>query len=262
MAAMPEHPLSIDRRRFLHQSVWGIGLGMSWPAVESLAAPADRLRSPPGDADERTIVFQGDSITDAGRSRDDQQPNQAYSLGHGYAALAAAQVLGAHPEAKWRCYNRGVSGDKIPQLTARWGADCLNLQPDVLSILVGVNDFWHTLTHGYRSTPASYEEGYRALLHRTREVLPDVTLIIGEPFAVPGGSAIGSEWDAFGAYRAAARRVADDYGAVWIPYQSLFEDALNAAPVDYWAPDGVHPSLAGSERMAQAWVDAFHRATE
>jgi lysophospholipase L1-like esterase len=171
--------------------------------------------------------------------------------------LATAHVLGEYPEAGWRCYNRGISGDKIPQLAARWDADCLDLEPDVLSILVGVNDFWHTLTHGYQGTAASYEEGYRALLDHTRDALPDAQLIIGEPFAVPGGSAIGEEWDAFEAYQAAARRVADDYNAVWIPYQSLFDEALRAAPVDYWAPDGVHPSPAGNERMAQAWVEAF-----
>jgi lysophospholipase L1-like esterase len=257
---MPKYPSSIDRRRFLHQSMWGLGLGMSWPAAESLAAPANRLQVARAHANERVILFQGDSITDAGRSRDDRQPNQTYGLGHGYVALAAAHVLGAQPEAGWHCYNRGISGDKVPQLAARWHADCLNLRPDVLSILVGVNDFWHTLTQGYNGTAASYEAGYRALLNRTREALPDVTLIIGEPFAVPGGSAIDSEWEAFDAYRAAAHRVAEDYDATWIPYQSLFDEALEAAPVDYWTPDGVHPSLAGNERMAQAWVDAFHAA--
>ena len=241
--------------------MWGLGLGMSWPAAEALAASSDARPPLHEGANDGIIVFQGDSITDAGRSRDDQQPNQAHSLGRGYAALAAAHVLGEYPEARWRCYNRGISGDKIPQLDARWDADCLDLEPDVLSILVGVNDFWHTLTHGYEGTAASYEEGYRALLDRTRDALPDVSLIIGEPFAVSGGSAIGEAWGAFGAYRAAARRVADDYDAVWIPYQSLFDEALESAPVDYWAPDGVHPSPAGNERMAQAWIEAFRTAT-
>ena len=240
--------------------MWGLSLGLSYPAMPSLAHSAGLRAAPRDEADGNVIVFQGDSITDAGRSRDDQAPNQAYSLGHGYAALAAAHVLGDQPAAQWQCYNRGISGDKIPQLAARWEADCLDLKPDTLSILVGVNDFWHTLTHGYEGTPASYEKGYRALLDRTLDVLPDVTLIIGEPFAVPGGSAIGDEWDAFAAYQVAARRVSDDYEAVWIPYQSLFDDALNAAPVDYWAPDGVHPSPAGNERMAQAWTDAFRTA--
>jgi len=260
---MPQYQSSIGRRQFLHQSIWGLGLGlgMSWPAVESLAAPADRRQSPRRGVEGRVIVFQGDSITDAGRSRDDQAPNQAHSLGHGYAALAAAHVLGEQPTAQWQCYNRGISGDKIPQLAARWEVDCLDLEPDVLSILVGVNDFWHTLTHGYEGTASSFETGYRALLDHTRDVLPDVTLVIGEPFAVPGGSAISAAWDAFEDYQAAARRVADDYDATWIPYQSLFDEALEAAPVGYWAPDGVHPSPAGNERMAQAWIEAFHAAT-
>lgn len=250
---------AMNRRRFLHRSMWGLG-SMGWLAPDAWAFPSSGRRASRPAANDRVIVFQGDSITDAGRSRDDQRPNQAHSLGHGYAALAAAHVLGAQPEAGWHCYNRGISGDKVPQLAARWEADCLELQPDILSILVGVNDFWHTLTHGYEGTAASYEEGFRALLDRTRDALPNVTLIIGEPFAVPGGSAIGVEWEAFEDYQAAARRVADDYDAVWIPYQSLFSEALDRARVDYWAPDGVHPSPAGNERMAQAWIDAFRTA--
>lgn len=245
----------INRRRFLHQSMWGLGLGMGWSAASARAAPRSGVF--PSSAG-GVIVFQGDSITDAGRSRDDQQPNQAHSLGHGYAALAAAHILGERPEAEWYCYNRGISGDKIPQLAARWDADCLDLEPDVLSILVGVNDFWHTLTHGYQGTAAAYEEGYRALLDRTRDALPNVQFIIGEPFTVAGGSAISDEWfPAFDAYRAAAKQIADDYDAQWIPYQFLFDAALEQAPVEYWAPDGVHPALAGNHLMAQAWLDAF-----
>lgn len=234
---------------------------MGGPAAIGAAAPAGitplHRPSVPGGV----IVFQGDSITDAGRHRDYQGPNQARSLGHGYAALAAAHVLGAQPAAQWHCYNRGISGEKVPQLAARWEEDCLALEPDVISLLVGVNDFWHTLTHGYDGTAVSYEADYRALLDRTRDAMPDVALILGEPFAVAGGSALSDEWIAFEAYRAAAHRLADDYDAIWIPYQSVFDDALEAAPVDYWAPDGVHPTPAGHHRMAQAWLEAFRTAT-
>lgn len=263
MVEMQDQPSTINRRRFLKQSIWGMGLGMSWPAVGSMAAARPIPQTTHGAEDGPVIVFQGDSITDAGRSKDDQSPNAVHSLGHGYAALAAAHVLGEQPSEGWQCYNRGISGHKVPQLADRWDTDCLDLAPDVLSILIGVNDFWHTLAGDYQGTAESYERDYRALLDRTRDALPDVTLLIGEPFAVPGGSAIGDEWTpAFEAYRTAARRIADDYEATWIPYQSVFEEALTEAPVDYWAPDGVHPSPAGNYRMAQAWLDAFASSTE
>ena len=237
--------------------MWGVGLGISWPAFRSFAKPQDASTSLPTD-DDPVVVFQGDSITDAGRSMEDEAPNQARSLGNGYVNLAAAHVLGERPGAGWQCYNRGISGNKVFQLAGRWETDCISLEPDVLSILIGVNDFWHTLTHGYEGTVEVYERDYRALLDRTRNALPDVALIIGEPFVLRGGSAINDAWfPAFDAYRTAAKRVADDYDAAWIPYQSLFDAALEEAPVDHWAPDGVHPSPAGNHLMAEAWLDAF-----
>lgn len=254
---MNDESTRINRRRFLWRSMWGMGLGLSWPAVHPFAAP-HAGRTLHGADDGPVIVFQGDSITDAGRSKEDQPPNQAHSLGNGYVGLAAAHVLGERAGAGWQCYNRGISGNKVFQLAERWEEDCLNLEPDVLSILIGVNDFWHTLTHGYEGTVEVYERDYRALLDRTRTARPDVALIIGEPFVLRGGSAISDDWfPAFDAYRMAAQHVADDYGAAWIPYQSLFDAALEKASVEHWAPDGVHPAPAGNHLMAEAWLDAF-----
>lgn len=254
---------SIDRRHFLKQSAWGLGLGVSWPAL-SAALPADVPQDRAVRPDEsRTLLFQGDSITDAGRSKDAEAPNQWPALGGGYVSLAVAQLLGEHPGSSWQCYNRGISGNKVYQLDARWEEDCLALEPDVLSILIGVNDFWHTLTHDYDGTVEVYEQDYRALLDRTREALPEVRLILGEPFALRGGTAVGDDWyPTFNDYRVAAKRVADDYGAVWIPYQSLFDDALEQAPAAYWSADGVHPAPAGSYLMAQAWLDALAEAVK
>lgn len=259
---MPNPNTVIDRRRFLKQSAWGLGVSFGGT---HLLGPAPQRHTAAVPADEaRIIVFQGDSITDAGRHRDGKQANSPYALGSGYAGIAAAQLLGEHPGSPWQCYNRGVSGDKVFQLAERWETDCLDLTPDVLSILIGVNDFWHTLTHDYDGTAETYERDYRALLDRTREALPEVRLIIGEPFVLMDGAAVeADQWrPAFDAYRAAARRVADEYGTAWIPYQTIFDEALRQAPVSYWAPDGVHPSPAGHYLMAQAWLDALEKVTE
>ena len=248
---------SIGRRHFLKHSALGLGLSVGWPSFQSLSAAP--LHAPAREQDS-VLLFQGNSITDAGRSREDPGPNRPQALGSGYAALAAAELTGTRPDANWTCYNRGVSGDKVGDLAARWEEDTLALEPDVLSILVGVNDFWHTLSGTHDGTAQSYEQKYRALLDRTREALPDTRLLIGEPFALQGGSAVDEQWQPdFPRYREAARRVADDYDATWIPYQSVFDEALQEAPAPYWSRDGVHPTPAGHYRMAQAWLSAFRR---
>jgi lysophospholipase L1-like esterase len=209
-------------------------------------------------SDRPVLLFQGDSITDAGRQRRDAAPNHPHSLGSGYAVLAASALLSEQPDAGWVCHNRGVGGDKVTDLAARWDADTLSLSPDVLSILVGVNDYWYRRSGDHDESPAQYEDTYRTLLARTRTALPDVTLLLGEPFFVPGGTAVDDRWrEELRPYQDAARRIAADVGATWIPYQSVFDEALEEAPGPYWAEDGVHPTPAGHNRMAQAWLSAF-----
>ena len=205
-----------------------------------------------------TIVFQGDSITDAWRRKERYYANDAHGMGEGYVYQIVSRLLGAHPDKNIRCYNRGISGNKVFQLDQRWKEDCLQLGPDVLSLLIGVNDFWHTLTHGYKGTAALFEKDLRALLDRTKKAHPAVKLILGEPFAVKGGTAISEAWfPTFPEYQAAVKRIAKDYGAALIPYQSIFDEALKSGSVDYWCADGVHPSIAGGFLMAEGWMKAF-----
>ena len=247
------------RRDFLKKlSLTTIGMA-GLPAL-SLAAQktAAKLEIPEG----LTVLFQGDSITDASRDRGQYYANQAKGLGVGYVYQIVSQLLGTHPTKNIRCYNRGISGHKVFQLAGRWNDDCLNLKPDVLSILIGVNDFWHTLSWGYEGTVEVYDTDLRKLLDRTMKELPDVKLIIGEPFAVAGGSAINEKWETFAGYRESAAKIAKDYKAAFIPYQSIFDEALEIAPVSYWCPDGVHPSIAGGHLMAVAWLEAFKEIME
>lgn len=201
------------------------------------------------------ILFQGDSITDAGRDKEEAGFNNATALGSGYAFMAGSNLLYQHPGKNLKVYNKGISGNKVYQLAERWEEDCLNLKPDVLSILIGVNDFWHTLTSDYTGTVETYRNDFIALLERTKKQLPQVRLIIGEPFAVRGIKAVDEEWyPAFDMYRQAARDIADKFDAVFIPYQKIFDQAQMSAPGSYWTYDGVHPSLAGAQLMAHAWL--------
>ena len=207
-----------------------------------------------------TILFQGDSITDMGRNRDNAaRPNDESALGSGYASFAAADILVDRPRENLKIFNRGVSGNKVYQLAERWQEDCLNLKPDVLSILIGVNDIWHTLTGKYNGTVEIYEKDYRALLARTLKALPDVRLVICEPFVLRCGSVNDKWFPEFDHYRAAAKRIAEEFHATFVPFQTMFDDAVQFAPPEHWANDGVHPTPAGASLMAHNWLKAVNR---
>ncbi|MCK5945509.1 MAG: SGNH/GDSL hydrolase family protein, partial [Planctomycetes bacterium] len=199
--------------------------------------------------------------TDAGRARKAEhadQPNDARGLGRGYASLAAAAMMVHHAPAEVRVFNRGISGHKVFQLAERWQQDCLALEPDVVSILIGVNDIWHTRNGNYQGTVEIYERDYDALLARTRAALPDVTLVVCEPFVLRCGAVDESWFPEFDEYRRASRRVADAHGAIFVPFHSMFEAALQHAPAEHWARDGVHPTRAGAALMAREWLRAVH----
>jgi lysophospholipase L1-like esterase len=203
-----------------------------------------------------TILLQGDSITDARRSRKTQDTaNDFAMLGNGYAKLIAYHLLTRHADKQLKIFNRGVSGHKVPQLDARWGKDTLDLKPDVLSILIGVNDIWHSKRGGYDGTLASYADGYKALLERTRDALPDVQLVICEPFVTRTGAVKDSWFPDFDGYRAAARSAADQFGAVFVPFHAMFAKLVDlSGDPAFWAGDGVHPSAQGQAMMAARWL--------
>lgn len=201
------------------------------------------------------VLFQGDSITDAGRSREKAGvPNEQPGLGHGYAWFAAGELLVDRPGDELTIFNRGISGNKVFQLADRWQGDCLDLKPNLLSILIGVNDLWHTLDGKYQGTVEIYERDYMALLERTRKALPKVKLVVCEPFVLRCG-AVNEKWfPQFDLYRAAAQRVAHAHKAIFVPFQSMFDQAIRYAPAQEWANDGVHPTASGAALMAHTWL--------
>lgn len=203
------------------------------------------------------VLFQGDSITDWYRDKNETNPNSFKMMGTGYAAMAAADLLMKHPTLTLQVFNKGISGNKVYQLADRWDTDCLKLKPNVLSILIGVNDFWHAYNGKYNGTLETYKTDYKKLLDRTKQALPNVKLIIGEPFGLQNVKAVTAQWyPAFDGYRRAAQDIAREYDAIFIPYQSVFNEALKLAPGSYWTSDGVHPSMAGASLMAHAWLKA------
>ena len=200
------------------------------------------------------ILFQGDSITDMNRGRT-ADPN--HILGHSYAFLIAAKYGAMLPERHLTFINRGVSGNKVSDLAARWQKDTLDLQPDILSILIGVND----ASHG---VPAEeYEQEYDKLLADTVAARPGIRLILCEPFTLPVGKkkdAWDTWWPDMQKRQQIVARLAEKYHAPLVHLQKVFDAACKRAPADYWIWDGVHPTYSGQQLVADEWVRVAQQA--
>ncbi len=250
--------MNTNRRHFLQTSL-AAGTGLAALSLPQTGIAAEKRHGLIREG--ITILFQGDSITDTGRSRQTADtPNVKSTLGKGYAWLAGSQLLVDFPKDTIKVYNRGISGNKVHQLAARWDVDCLDLKPDVLSILIGVNDIWHRLNGKYEGTVETYENDYRALLKRTKEALPEVKLVICEPFVLRCGAVNDSWFPEFDKFRAAAKKLSEEFKTVFVPFQSAFDRAIEYAPPENWAADGVHPTSDGASLMAHEWIKAVAHA--
>jgi lysophospholipase L1-like esterase len=199
-----------------------------------------------------TVLFQGDSITDGGRARIGSDLN--HIMGQDYGYIVAAEVGVEVAERNVHFLNRGVSGERVVDLAARWQQDTLALKPDVLSILVGVND-----TVGSRGalTAEEYEASYDKLLAATVAALPQTKIVLGEPFLLPVGKHLANyaaEMTELKKKQAVVAKLGAKYHLPVIHYQQIFNDAVNRAPAEHWCWDGVHPTYAGHGLMAHAWL--------
>lgn len=210
----------------------------------------------------KLILFQGDSITDCMRIRDNDQ-----FAGSGYPTLIKAR-LGYDAPGEYRFLNRGISGNRIVDLYARMKIDLINLKPDYLSVLIGVNDVWHEIGAQNGVAADKFERVYDMLLTEIEEALPGIRFLLLEPFVLPGTATENIEekprrLETFRREVAlrgeATRRVAEKHGAAFVPLQARFDEACKLAPCDYWLMDGVHPTAMGHELIARAWMEAFEQ---
>jgi lysophospholipase L1-like esterase len=200
-----------------------------------------------------TVLFQGDSITDGGRQRTGSDYN--HIMGQDYGYILAAEIGAESPERELVFINRGNSGNRVPDLEARWQDDTIALHPQLLSILIGVND---TLATGPRSESAEqFEENYDKLLEETIAALPNTKIVLGQPFLMP----VRTHKDNYAAerieikkYQDAVDRLSAKYHLPVVRYQDAFDAALAKAPADHWSWDGVHPTYAGHGLMASEWL--------
>ena len=196
------------------------------------------------------IVFIGDSITDCGRNYED-----ASSLGGGYALMVAAQLGLQYPEKNLTVYNRGINGNRAVDLQERWDKDCLELNPDWVSIYIGVNDTWRHMDSGQETTAAEFKASLRDLIERTKAT-GDTKLVLIEPFVLPMPEDRKTWRQDLDPKIHVVRELAREYGAQLVPLDGLFAAASMKAEPAFWAGDGVHPSPAGHALIADAWLKA------
>ena len=186
------------------------------------------------------ILFQGDSITDCGRNSEDPD-----NLGDGYVNLITGMLSDRYTPYNIRCINRGISGEKIRDLSLRWDRDCIGLRPDILSILIGVND---TLI-----TPArQFEEEYRMLLKQTTKAL-NSKIILCEPFLLLEDNS--AYRDDLNPKIEIVHKLSEEFCTILLPLDKIFRESCSLHPPEYWAPDGVHPTPAGHALIAKSWIE-------
>jgi len=213
------------------------GLSSPLRAAEPIAAFTSGAR----------ILFQGDSITDGNRGRS-EDPN--HILGHGYVFIIAAKYGAAFAALDLNFMNRGISGNTVRELQKRWEKDTLALKPDVLSILIGVNDQSHNVPLD------EYERTYEELIAQAKTANPKLRLVLCEPFTLP----VGPRKDGYETWRAGIQarqdvvaKLAAKHDAALVHFQPVFDAACKAAPAEHWIWDGVHPTYSGHQLMADEW---------
>lgn len=213
------------------------------------------------------IVFFGDSITDMGRSREADKSTDIWSYGKGYQMFVAGSLYGENPQ-KYEVINRGISGNRVVDLYARIKSDVWNLQPDVLSILIGINDVWHEIDSKNGVELDRFEKVYRMMIEDTKKVLPDLKIVLCEPFVLEGDATVEEGTDRYQRfcevykYAAVVKKLADEYGLYFLPLQEKFNEAAKKFGARYYLYDGVHPMVAGAKLIADEWVKLFKNEIE
>ncbi len=204
----------------------------------------------------KTILFQGDSITDCGRDRENIS-----SFGTGYANLLISHLSAKHP-CELNFYNKGISGNRIVDIYARAKCDIWHLKPDFISLLIGVNDVWHEFAEVPNGVELDrFKDMYKMLIEHTQQKVKGVKFLLMEPFCLPGTATILRGYDKFShevLLRAnAVKEIAEEYKLPFLKLQYVLNSACDKAPAEYWLHDGVHPSSAGHALIANCWEKEF-----
>ncbi len=202
----------------------------------------------------KRILFQGDSITDCGRTRE-----SFYNLGGGYANLVGCYLAGEYP-GQYECINRGISGNRIVDVYARIKKDIINLAPDIMSIMIGVNDVLHEVNHQNGTSTEKYQRLYEMMLEEIREALPDIKIMIIGPYVIKG-TGTEENWERFRSdveeKAAVAKGIAEKFNLPFVDMLTRFDEAAAKYPDEVWSADGIHAKNAGKELLKRAWLECF-----
>ncbi|GAA4206323.1 SGNH/GDSL hydrolase family protein [Actinocatenispora rupis] len=193
------------------------------------------------------VLFTGDSITDAARDRANER-----HLGGGYAMIAAALHRARHPERGVTFGNRGISGRRVRDLRAAWDEETVAPRPDVVSVLIGVNDTMRRYRRGEPTTVEEFERDYRDIVGRAAEFAGTVVLV--EPFLTPVSEEQRAWRDDLDPKIAVVHKVAADHATLLVRADTLFTARAATTGPEYWCPDGVHPTPAGHALLAEEWL--------
>jgi len=194
-----------------------------------------------------TLLFQGDSVTDVGRNR-----NDGYDLGHGYVKQVAELITSRLPEKNIQVINRGVSGDRLVDLHARWEEDCIAIRPSIVSILIGINDCWRRYDDNEPTDIEDFTLMYRQLLEDVR-YKTGAKIVLCEPFVLPIPDDRIRWREDLDPKIEAIRMLAKEYNALLIPFDEIFREASRSRQLVDLAEDGVHPTELGHHIMAKTW---------
>ncbi len=208
------------------------------------------------------LLFIGDSITDMKWGRNEADRN--HYLGHSYVFLIAARLQTEYPKAEYEFFNRGKSGNTVGELRERWLKDAVGMKPDVLSILIGVNDVGRACRAGKMVDLGRWEADYRWILDASRKANPDLKIVLLDPFVLPVGRLQGeAAWEAWSGectkLRAIIKRLANEYQAIHLLTQEVFDRASERSDASHWIWDGVHPLPQGHELIARRWIKTVWR---
>ena len=209
------------------------------------------------------ILFFGDSITDCGRNRDDITKQSA--LGYGYVRVIGDRLLGEAPD-KHTVVNTGISGNRIVDLYARIKTGVWHHEPELISILIGINDIWHEITHRNGVELDRFEKVYRMIIEDTQKKLPNAKFILCEPFVLEGTATCPTDempdrYERFKEiyeYAKVVKKLAEEYGLYFLPLQERFNEAAAKYGAEYFAADGVHPNVGGSSLIATEWMKLYN----
>ena len=198
------------------------------------------------------ILFQGDSVTDAGRDRSDP-----HDMGNGYPRYASAMIQDSFPDTEFEFVNLGISGNRTEHLVERMEADFIEIQPDIVSILIGVNDVWHHYAFEYvETTDEQFESNYRTLLDAIKSRTTARILMI-QPFLLETVDPAKQELcEELARKQAIVKRLADEYADAYLPLDEVLHSMTEEEPA-YYAADGVHPTPDGACCIGEAYLGAI-----